>query len=161
MNANQGSIPLTKQGYEKLLQKVKRMKEVDRPAVIKAIEEARAHGDLSENAEYHAAKEKQGQIEAEIRTLESKLSRAQVIDTSRLSGERVVFGAHVKFLDVEKDEEFTYQIVGDEESDVNENRISILSPVGRALIGKEAGDLIAVNTPKGKRELEILEVWFS
>ncbi|MBM4388918.1 MAG: GreA/GreB family elongation factor, partial [Deltaproteobacteria bacterium] len=88
-------------------------------------------------------------------------SRAQVIDTSRLSGERVVFGAHVKFLDVEKDEEFTYQIVGDEESDVNENRISILSPVGRALIGKEAGDLIAVNTPKGKRELEILEVWFS
>ncbi|MBM4388901.1 MAG: transcription elongation factor GreA, partial [Deltaproteobacteria bacterium] len=114
MNANQGSIPLTKQGYEKLLQKVKRMKEVDRPAVIKAIEEARAHGDLSENAEYHAAKEKQGQIEAEIRTLESKLSRAQVIDTSRLSGERVVFGAHVKFLDVEKDEEFTYQIVGDE-----------------------------------------------
>jgi transcription elongation factor GreA len=151
-------FPMTPRGHTLLKEELKRLKEVERPAVIKAIEEARAHGDLSENAEYSAAKERQSFIEGRIRDLEAKLAMANVIDTTRLSGEKVVFGATVTLSD--GDDETTYTIVGEDEADIKSGLISITAPVARAIIGREVGDSVKVKTPKGLRELEILKVTF-
>lgn len=151
--------PLTVKGAEKLREQLKRLKSVDRPRVVEAIAEARAHGDLSENAEYHAAREQQSFIEGRINTIESVLAEAQVIDVSKLdAGSKVVFGATVDLLNVETDREVTYQIVGEEESDIESGLISISSPIARALIGKEEGDTVSVDAPGGVVEYEILEV---
>ena len=153
------TIPITKRGAELLKEELHRLKHVERPAVIIAISEARAQGDLSENAEYDAAKEKQGFIEGRIQELEGKLSAAQVIDPSSLdiSG-RVVFGATVDLEDLEDGTKLTYQIVGDDEADIAANKISISSPIARALISKEEGDVVSVQAPGGNREVEILAV---
>ena len=153
------TIPITKRGAELLKEELYRLKHVERPAVINAISEARAQGDLSENAEYDAAKEKQGFIEGRIQELEGKLSAAQIIDPAALdvSG-RVVFGATVDLEDLEDGTKFTYQIVGDDEADIASNKISISSPIARALISKEEGDVVAVQAPAGNREVEILSV---
>ncbi len=150
--------PMTPIGYKKLQETLKHLKEVERPANIREIEEARAHGDLSENAEYDAAKERQGFLEAKIRELESKLALAQVIDPATLSGDTVKFGATVTLLDLDSDQEVIYTIVGEDESDIQRGRISYTSPVARALIGKEEGDDVEVRTPKGIRSYEILKV---
>jgi transcription elongation factor GreA len=153
------TIPITKRGAELLKEELHHLKHVERPAVINAIAEARAQGDLSENAEYDAAKEKQGFIEGRIQELEGKLSAAQIIDPASLdvSG-RVVFGATVDLEDLEDGTKFTYQIVGDDEADIAVNKISISSPIARALISKEEGDVVAVQAPGGNREVEILAV---
>jgi transcription elongation factor GreA len=152
-------IPLTVTGAEKLRAELHRLKTVERPAVISAISEARAHGDLSENAEYDAAKERQSFIEGRIAELESKLANAQIIDPSLLDAEgRVVFGATVDLQDLETGLRVTYQIVGDDEADLREGKISISSPIARALIGKFAGDIAEVQAPGGVREYEILDV---
>ncbi|RTZ58742.1 MAG: transcription elongation factor GreA [Gammaproteobacteria bacterium] len=152
-------IPITVKGEKKLRDELKQLKNVDRPRVIEAIAEARAHGDLSENAEYDAAREQQGFIEGRIKEVEAKLSNARVIDPKTLNAEgRVVFGATVTLLDVDTDEEVTYQIVGDDEADIANNLISVSSPIARGLIGKEAEDEVEVPTPNGIRVLEILEV---
>jgi len=153
-------IPMTAGGFEAMEAELKHLKSVERPSVIKAITSAREHGDLSENAEYHAAKEKQGFIESRVMELEDKLSRAQVIDVAKLSGKDVKFGATVKLVDEDTDEKTTYQIVGEVEADVKAGRISITSPLARALIGKKAGDSIEVNTPGGGKSYEILGVKF-
>ena len=152
-------VPLTVRGATLLQEELQRLKTIERPAVIEAIAEARAHGDLSENAEYDAAKEKQGFIEGRIQELEGKLSAAQIIDPASLdvSG-RVVFGATVDLEDLEDGTKFTYQIVGDDEADIAANKISISSPIARALISKEEGDVVAVQAPGGNREVEILAV---
>ncbi len=152
-------IPLTKRGAEKLREELQRLKHVERPAVIQAIAEARAQGDLSENAEYDAAKDKQGFIEGRIQEIDSMLSAAQVIDPSALdAGGRVVFGATVDLSDETDGKEVTYQIVGDDEADLKLGLISISSPIARALIGKEAGDVAEVRAPGGVRAYEIIEV---
>ena len=152
-------VPLTAKGAAKLQQELKQLKTVERPKVIKAIAEARAHGDLKENAEYHAAREQQGFIEGRIKDIESKLSHAQVIDVTKLdAGGKVVFGATVVVLELDNDAEFTYQIVGEDEADLKHNLISISSPIARALIGKQQGDDVFLQTPGGSREFEILEV---
>lgn len=152
-------VPLTVVGAEKLKVELHRLKTVDRPRVIQAIAEARAHGDLSENAEYHAAKEQQSFIEGRIAEVESKLSSAQIIDPKTVNAEgRVVFGATVDLSDEETGKEVTYQIVGDDEADIAQNMISISSPIARALIGKEAGDVVEVRVPDGTRQYEILAV---
>lgn len=151
-------IPLTQEGKERLQKELKEMKTVKRPEIVSAIEEARAHGDLKENAEYHAAKDAQGKLEAKIRTYEDQLSRAQVIDTKNLSTERVVFGLTVVVFDTTSEEEKQYQIVGDLESDIDQGKLSVLSPIAKALIGKEEGDAVTVKTPGGSRELEIIEI---
>lgn len=154
-------IPLTVVGAEQLRAELHRLKTVDRPAVIAAIAEARAQGDLSENAEYDAAKERQSFIEGRIAEVESKLGNAQIIDPSLLDTDgRCVFGATVELQDLESDETVTYQIVGDDEADIKLNKISISSPIARALIGKYAGDVAEVNAPGGVREYEILDVRF-
>ncbi len=153
------TIPLTVRGAGLLKAELQRLKSVERPAVIAAIAEARAQGDLSENAEYDAAKEKQGFIEGRIAEIESKLAAAQVIDPSALdAGGRVVFGATVLLEDLDAGETVTYQIVGDDEADIREGRVSVSSPVARALIGKVAGDVAEVRTPGGVREYEVLDV---
>lgn len=151
---------MTVAGHQALKEELKRLKAVDRPNIIQQIAEARAHGDLSENAEYAAAKERQGFIEARIRELESRLARAQVIDTSKLSGERVVFGATVTILDYDSDSEQRWTIVGDDEANLDEKKVGISSPIARALIGKSVGDEIEIRTPKGKKEAEIVKVEF-
>ena len=152
-------IPLTVKGAEKLRAELQELKGVQRPAIITAIAEARSHGDLSENAEYAAAKERQGFVEGRIAELESKLSNAQIIDPTQLHAEgRVVFGATVDLDDVESGETVTYQIVGDDEADIKEGKISISSPIARALIGKTSGDVAEVQAPGGVREYEILDV---
>lgn len=153
-------IPLTKSGAERLREELKRLKKTDRPAVIEAIAEARAHGDLKENAEYHAAREQQGFIEARIRDLESSLSHARIIDTDTLDvGSKVVFGARLTLIeDVEGAEEVHWQIVGELESSVEHRRLSVSAPLARALIGKEEGDTVEVDAPSGKRVYEIVEV---
>ncbi len=152
-------IPLTVRGAEKLRAELKRLKSEARPRVVAAIAEARAHGDLKENAEYHAAKEQQGFIEARIRELEGKLSHAEIIDVTRLNaGGRVVFGATVMVSDADSGEEVTYQIVGDDEADIKEGLVSVSSPLARALIGHREGDEVEVAAPGGERSLEILEV---
>ncbi len=155
------SYPMTQLGYESLKTELKQLTSKDRPAVINAISTAREHGDLKENAEYHAAKEQQGFIEGRIQELNEKLALANVIDITKLSGEKVVFGATVSFVDVDTDEESIYQIVGADESDLQKNKISISSPIARALIGKSVGDTLSIPIPKGKIEIEILKVEFA
>jgi transcription elongation factor GreA len=151
-------IPMTPEGHARLSAELKRLKTVERPAVIKAIAAAREHGDLSENAEYHAARERQGFIEGRVMELEDKLGRAEIIDISKLSGSKIMFGAKVRLVDEETDEEVTYQIVGPEEAEIAHGLLSINSPLAQALLGKEAGDSVEVTTPRGTRYFEILEV---
>jgi transcription elongation factor GreA len=153
-------IPMTASGYRALEVELERLKNEDRHEVIKAISEARAHGDLSENAEYHAAKERQSFIEGRVLELEDMLGRADVIDISKLSGGSVKFGATVTLVDEDTDEKRKYQIVGDVESDAKKGRISLSSPIARALIGKSKGDTVEVATPGGARSYEILKVEF-
>ena len=151
--------PMTAQGAQRLRAELEELKSVKRPAVIAAIAEARAHGDLRENAEYHAAREQQGFIEGRIKQLEGELSHAQIIDPATLdAGDKVVFGANVTLADVESGEEKRYQIVGDLEADIRTGRIAISSPVARALIGKHEGDSVEIDAPAGRREYEIVEV---
>ena len=152
-------LPMLAEGYEKLQNEVRHLKTVERPAVIDAIEEARGHGDLSENAEYHAAKERQGQIEAQIADIDDRLSRAMVIDPTTLSGDKVVFGATVHLLD-ENDKEIKYQIVGETEADARVGRISYNSPLGRALIGRSVGDEVEFSAPSGEKYYEIAKLEF-
>ncbi|GGB24298.1 transcription elongation factor GreA [Tistrella bauzanensis] len=151
---------MTLEGFDRLTAELKHLKTVARPDVISAIAEARAHGDLSENAEYHAARDRQSFIEGRIGELEDKLSRSEVIDPTKLSGDRVKFGATVKVVDEETDEETSYQIVGVDEADLKIGRISVTSPMARALINKAAGETVEVATPKGRRSYEILAVRF-
>ena len=151
-------VPMTAEGYKALDEELKRLKTLERPAVIAAIAEARSHGDLSENAEYHAAKERQGWIEGQIAEIEDKMARAQVIDVSKLSGSQVKFGATVSLVDEDTEEEARYQIVGEHEADVKRGRVSITSPIARAIIGKETGDVVEVTTPGGAKSYEILKV---
>lgn len=153
-------IPMTAAGYKALENEINYLKTVERPSVIRMITEARAHGDLSENAEYHAAKERQAFIEGRVIELEDMLSRAEVIDVSKLSGETVKFGATVTLVDEDTDEKKKYQIVGDLEADAKNGRISISSPIARALIGKTKGDTVEVAAPGGARSYEILKVSF-
>jgi len=152
-------IPLTKQGYAKLDAELKHLKSTARPNIIRAIAEAREHGDLSENAEYHAAREQQSHIEGRIAELEGIIGRADVIDITRMSG-AIKFGATVKLVDEDTDEEKTYQIVGEAEADIENGRLNIKSPLARALIGKEVGDSVEVKTPGGTRDYEILDVQY-
>jgi len=152
-------VPLTKRGAEILREELQRLKSSERPQVISAIAEARAHGDLKENAEYHAARDQQGFIEARIRDIEGKLSNAQVIDITNLNaGGKVVFGATVSLFDVNEDKEVKYQIVGEDEADIEQGLLSFSSPIARALIGKQEGDVAEVNAPGGLREFEIVAV---
>ena len=155
-----GSYPMTLEGYDQLKKELKYLTSIERPEVINAISEARAHGDLSENAEYHAAKERQGYIEGRIQELNGKLSSANVIDVSKLSGDKIIFGATVKFVDVETDEEKCFRIVGEDEADLEKNMISVNSPIARALIGKREGDTLVIPIPKGSIEVEVLDVQF-
>jgi transcription elongation factor GreA len=152
--------PMTVDGERVLRARLKYLKEVERPQNVQDIEVARAHGDLSENAEYHAAKEKQGLLAAQMQEIEDKLSRAEVIDPKKLSGDRVVFGATVVLLDFDTDEEVTYQIVGVDEADPKQGKISYTSPLARAIIGKREGDYIEFEAPGGQREYDILKVSF-
>ena len=151
-------VPMTAEGHAAMSQEIKHLKSVERPRIILAIEEARSHGDLSENAEYHAAKEQQGWIEARVAELEDKISRAEVIDVSKLNGETVKFGAKVTLIDEETDDESSYQIVGEFEADVKKGKISISSPIARAIIGKRKGDSVEVMTPGGGKSYEIAKV---
>jgi transcription elongation factor GreA len=153
-------IPMTAAGYSALEAELKHRQSVERPRIIQQITEARTHGDLSENAEYHAAKEAQSLNEGRVAELEDKLSRAEVIDISKLSGNSVKFGATVKIVDEDTDEEKVYQIVGETEANVKQGKVSITSPTARALIGKKAGDTVEVNTPGGGKSYEILSVTF-
>ena len=151
-------FPMTVMGYAALEAELKRRQQEDRPRIIAAISEARSHGDLSENAEYHAAKESQSHNEGRIAELEDKISRAEVIDVSKLSGETIKFGATVKLIDDDTEEEKTYQIVGENEADVKDGKVSITSPIARALIGKKVGDAVEVNTPGGGKSYEVTAV---
>lgn len=151
-------VPMTQGGFVKLQEELRWRQQEERPRIIEAIAEARAHGDLSENAEYHAAKERQGWIEGQIAEIEDKIARAQVIDVSKLSGKQVKFGATVSVVDEDTEEEARYQIVGDHEADVKSGRISLSSPLSRAMIGKEVGEVVEVNTPGGVKAYEILKV---
>ena len=153
-------VPMTAGGYNRLQDELKHLKSVARPEVIKAIAEAREHGDLSENAEYHAARERQSFIEGRVMELEDRISRAEIIDTSKLSGDTVKFGATVTLADEDTDEEITYQIVGQDESDIKEGRLSISAPLARSLIGKAEGDQVEVTTPGGSKSYEIVSIQF-
>ena len=153
-------IPLTRAGHTALNEELKKLKSVERPAVIRAIAEAREHGDLSENAEYHAAREKQSFIEGRVKELEGILSLADVIDTSTMTGS-IKFGAHVTLVDEDTDEEKTYQIVGEPEADIENGKLNIKSPLARALIGKDEGDSVEVRTPGGEKSYEILKIDYS
>ena len=153
-------VPMTRAGYEKLEQELKQIKTVERPNNVREIEEARAHGDISENAEFHAAKERQSHLEGRLRMLEDRLARAQVIETSGQTPDKVRFGVTVDLEDVESSERVTYTILGEDESDVAQGRISVTSPVARALLGKAVGDSVSVLVPKGTREFEILDIRF-
>jgi len=152
------TVPMTPAGYKKLHDELKQMKAVERPKNIRDIEVARAHGDLSENAEYSAAKERQSFIAGKIAELEGNIAHAQVIDPATMDHDKVVFGALVRLLDTETEEELEYQIVGEFESNIKERKISITSPIAKSLIGKAKGDVVIVTTPRGRRELEILEI---
>lgn len=151
-------FPITKKGIESLEKEIKNLKHIERPAIIEAISTAREFGDLSENAEYHAAREKQSFVEGRILDLEDKLSRAEVIDTSKLSKDSVKFGATVKLVDDDTEEESTYVIVGEYEADITKRRVSIQSPIAKGLIGKTVGDVVEVLTPNGRKVFEILEI---
>lgn len=153
-------VPMTRAGYDKLEADLRELKTVERPKIVKEIEVARAHGDLSENAEFHAAKERQGHIESRIMQIEDRLARAQVIDPSGSETDRVRFGATVVLLDTDTDEEVTYTLVGEDESNAAEGLISITSPIARALLGKAVDDVVTVRVPKGKREFEVREIRF-
>ena len=153
-------IPMTLEGFSKLDAELKRLKTIERPEIIKQIAAARGHGDLSENAEYHAARERQGFIEGRLGELEDKLRRAEVIDVSQLSGRDVKFGAKVRLADEDTDEKITYQIVGEDEADSKSGKLSITAPLARALIGKRAGDSVEVVTPAGSKSYEIISVRF-
>jgi transcription elongation factor GreA len=153
-------VPMTAAGYNRLQDELKHLKSVARPEVIKAIAEAREHGDLSENAEYHAARERQSFIEGRVMELEDRISRAEIIDTSKLSGDTIKFGATVTLADEDTDEEITYQIVGQDESDIKEGRLSISAPLARSLIGKAEGDQVEVTTPGGSKSYEIVSIQF-
>ncbi len=153
-------VPLTQEGYNKLKEELERLLRVERPKNIREIEEARAHGDLSENAEYHAAKERQSFIEGRIQELQSKLARAEIIDPSKLRRDRVAFGARVKVYDLETDEEKSFFLVGPEEADASNGKISVTSPVGKALIGRQVGDEVTIKAPARTFEFEILEISF-
>ncbi|MCG8593700.1 MAG: transcription elongation factor GreA [Kiloniellales bacterium] len=153
-------IPMTADGFARLEAELKHLKNVARPEVITAIAEAREHGDLSENAEYHAARERQSFIEGRVGELEDKMARAQVIDVSKLSGKVVKFGATVTLVDEDTDEEMTYQLVGEDEADVKQGRLGITSPIARAIVGKTIGDSVEVTTPKGVKGYEVLKVRF-
>jgi transcription elongation factor GreA len=153
-------VPMTPAGHEKLEVELKHLKGTERPAVVKAIAEAREHGDLSENAEYHAARERQSFIEGRIQELEDKLSRAEIIDSSKMTGKEVKFGAKVTVVDEDTDEESTYQIVGEDEADIKVKKISITSPIARGLINKKVGDTVEIVTPKGSKSYEITKVSF-
>jgi transcription elongation factor GreA len=149
-------IPMSKAGYQKLRDELSRLERVERIEVVRSIETAREHGDLKENAEYHAAKERQGHIEGRIRELKDKLGRAEVIDCSKVSQERVVFGTVVSLLDMTTEEEISYQLLGPEESDVKSGSISVLSPLGQSILGKKVGDEVIVKAPGGTREFEVM-----
>ena len=149
---------MTTGGYEDLVEEAKRLKTVERPAIIKAIEEAREHGDLSENAEYHAAREKQSFTEGRLAELEDKIARAEVIDVTQMSGEIIRFGATVTVADEDTDEESTYQIVGEDEADISAGRLSVTSPLAKALIGRQSGDSVDINTPGGAKGYEVVKV---
>jgi transcription elongation factor GreA len=153
-------VPMTAPGYNRLQEELKRLKTVDRPAIIRAIAEARDHGDLSENAEYHAARERQSFLEGRVIELEDKIARAEVIDVSKLSGKIVKFGATVTLADEETDEKVVYQIVGEDEADIGQKRLSVTSPLARALIGKSIGESVEVSTPRGSRAYEAVKVAF-
>ena len=153
-------IPMTPGGHEALQEELKNLKTVERPAIVKAIAAAREHGDLSENAEYHAARERQSFVEGRIGELEDTTKRAEIIDTTKLKGKTVRFGAKVKLADEETDEEATYQLVGEFEADIEKRKISIMSPLGKALIGREMGDSVEVTTPNGVRYFEVVSVRF-
>jgi len=153
-------FPMTPRGQQALKDELKRLREVERPKNVRDIEEARAHGDLKENAEYHAAKERQGFIEGRSRDIEAILAQAEVIDPAKLSGSKVVFGATVKLTDVDSGDEVTYMVVGDYEADIKAGRIAISAPLARAMIGREQGESVSLKTGKGMREYEISEVKF-
>jgi transcription elongation factor GreA len=154
------AVPMTVQGYEALNTELKRLKYTERPRIVAAIEEARGHGDLSENAEYHSAREQQSFNEGRIQELEGALSHAQVIDPKTLSGDKVLFGATVSLSDDDTGDEKKYQIVGQYEADLENGKISLMSPIAKALIGKQIGDIVDVRTPKGEKSYEILDVQF-
>lgn len=151
-------VPLTKQGYEALKQELQNLKRVERPENIKAIEEARAHGDLSENAEFHAAKDRQGFLEGRIGELEFKIANADIIETKKLPKDRAVFGSRVILENIDTGEDVEYQLVGPDESDIEKGRISITSPLGKAILGKKPGAELAVQVPGGKRTYELVEI---
>ena len=153
-------VPMTEAGFGRLQEELRRLKSVDRPAIIKAIAEAREHGDISENAEYHAARERQSFIEGRVIELEDKIARADVIDVSKLNGSVVKFGATVVLADEETDEENTFQLVGEDEADIKSGLLSVTSPLGRALIGKSHGESVEVSTPRGSKAYEIVKVLF-
>jgi transcription elongation factor GreA len=154
-------VPMTAAGHAAMMDEIKHLKSVERPRIIRAIEEARSHGDLSENAEYHAAKEQQGWTEARVAELEDKISRAEVIDISKLSGDTVKFGARVTLVDEDTEDEAVYQIVGEFEADVKKGMISVTSPIARAIIGKRTGDSVEVSTPGGGKSYEIMKVRYN
>jgi transcription elongation factor GreA len=151
-------MPITNTGYQQLEAELKKLKSEDRPAVIEAISAAREHGDLSENAEYHSAREKQSFIEGRIADLEDKMARAEIIDPKKIAGDTVKFGAVIHVVDEDTDEELTYQIVGEYEADIDKNLLSLSAPLSRALIGKSVGDSVEVTTPKGSKAYEILGI---
>ena len=151
-------VPMTEAGHAAMMDEIKHLKVVERPRIIRAIEEARSHGDLSENAEYHAAKEQQGITEARMADLEDKLSRADIIDVSKLKGDQVMFGATVTLVDEDTDEKAKYRIVGEVEADVKQGRISITSPLARALLGKRKKDIVEVSTPGGGKSYQVVKV---
>jgi transcription elongation factor GreA len=153
-------IPMTRAGYEKLEDELRNLKSVDRPRIVREIEAARSHGDISENAEFHAAKERQSHVEGRIRTIEDRLARAQVIQPGGAPPDTVRFGVTVDLVDADTDERITYTILGEDDADAASGRISVSSPVARALLGKEVGDSVSVRVPKGTRSLEILEIRF-
>ena len=153
-------IPMTAEGFARLEEELKQLKTVERPAVIRAIAEAREHGDLSENAEYHAARERQSFIEGRVAELEDKIARAEVIDVKKLSGKQVIFGATVTLVDEDTEEKIKYQLVGQDESDISAGRLSISSPLARALIGKKVGDTVEVSTPGGSKSYEVVRLAF-
>lgn len=153
-------VPMTLEGYQKLKGELERLHKIERPKNIQDIAEARAHGDLSENAEYHAAREKQSFLEGRIQELQAKIAMADVIDTSKITQSRIAFGAKVKVVDIEADEEYVFILLGPDEANVKSGKISITSPVGRALIGKEVGDVAIVKAPARTIEYEVLEITF-
>lgn len=152
--------PMTVSGKSRLESELKHLITVERPSVIKAIEEARGHGDLSENADYDAAKERQGFIESRIADIQGKLANAEVIDTATIKSEKITFGAHVELEDLETSDKVSYQIVGEDESDVKNGKISVFSPMARSMIGKTKGDIVELRSPKGEKEFEVLSFYF-